>query len=179
MKRLLFPLLALSVAAGCTAIRTAPPTATATLEAKSGSNVSGVVRFTEVMADGVPAVRVSIDARNVPPGVHGFHVHDNGDCSAADATSAGGHFNPESHKHGGPGESSSHAGDFGNVLAGDGGRVDATYLMRGVTLGAGNHSITGRAIVLHADPDDLVTDPTGNAGARIACGVITMNQPAR
>ena len=176
MKKLLFPLLALAFAAGCS-IRPAPPTATATLEAKSGSNVTGAVRFTEMMADGVPAVQVSINAQNVPPGVHGFHVHETGDCSAADATSAGGHFNPESHKHGGPGEATRHAGDFGNVLAGDDGRVDATYLMRGVTIGAGPHSIAGKAIVLHAAPDDLVTDPTGNAGARIACGVITMGNP--
>ena len=175
MKKLLLPLLALTIAIGCASIRPADRTATATLEAKSGSSVSGIVRFSETLEDGAPAVRVSVDARNVPPGVHGFHVHEFGDCSAADATSAGGHFNPRNDPHGAPNEAASHAGDFGNVLASENGRVDTTYLMRGVTLGAGSNSILGKAILIHADPDDLVTQPTGNAGARIACGVIRLD----
>lgn len=175
MKKTLFPLLVLTIAIGCAGIRQADRTATATLEAKSGSSVSGVVRFTETLADGATAVRVSVDARNVPPGVHGFHVHEFGDCSAPDATSAGGHFNPTNHPHGAPNEAASHAGDFGNVLANDNRRVDTTYLMRGVTLGEGTTSIVGKAIVIHANPDDLVTQPTGDAGGRIACGVIRLD----
>ncbi|HVR43685.1 MAG TPA: superoxide dismutase family protein [Thermoanaerobaculia bacterium] len=176
MKKMVLPLLALVLVFGAAcAIRTPPLTATAPLDAKSGSNVSGMVRFTETMADGVPAVLVSIDARNVPEGVHGFHVHEFGDCSAPDASSAGGHFNPTRKAHGAPNENPSHAGDFGNVLADSNGRVDATYLMREVTLGSGSHSIVGKAIVLHSDPDDLTTQPTGNAGGRIACGVIHLD----
>lgn len=176
MKKLALSILALSLTfvLACS-IRQRPLSATAPLEARSGSSVSGSVRFTETTSEGVPAVLVEIDASGVPAGVHGFHVHEFGDCSAPDATSAGGHFNPASEPHGAPNASASHAGDFGNVLAGTGNNVEATYLMRNVTLGSGTHSITGKAIVLHSNPDDLKTQPTGNAGGRIACGVITLN----
>ncbi len=174
MKKLLIPILGLLFAAACASVPPPSLAATAPLEAKSGSSVSGIVRFEEVMAEGVPAVRVTVDATGVPAGIHGFHVHENGDCSAPDATSAGGHFNPGSDPHGAPGASAHHAGDFGNVEASAGGRVSVTYIMPRVTLGSGTSSIVGRAVVLHANPDDLVTQPTGNAGGRIACGVIAL-----
>lgn len=174
MKTLLITLGALLFAA-CATVRTPSITATAPLQAKSGSTVSGTVRFEEVIADGVPAVRVTVDAASVPPGMHGFHVHEKGDCSAPDATSAGGHFNPSGDPHGAPGAPPHHAGDFGNVEANADGRVNVSYIMRGVTLGSGTSSIAGKAIVLHAAPDDLKTQPTGNAGGRIACGVIALD----
>ena len=175
MKKSLFPLLVLTIAAlGCS-IRAADRSATATLEAKSGSSVSGTVRFTEVVMDGHPGVRVTVSARNVPQGLHGFHVHEFGDCSAPDATSAGGHFNPTSQAHGAPNESPSHAGDFGNVRADANDRVSVTYLMHNVTLGDDANSILGKAIVLHANRDDLTSQPTGDAGGRIACGVIRLD----
>ena len=176
MKKMLIPAATLLLVAACATVRPAPISATARLEAKSGSNVSGTVRFEDVMAEGVPAVRVTLDARGVPPGLHGFHVHEKGDCSAPDATSAGGHFNPGGAPHGGPGASTHHAGDFGNVEASADGRARVTYVMPGVTLGTGSSSITGKAIILHSDPDDLVTQPTGNAGGRIACGVIALDE---
>ncbi len=175
MNKLLIPIAGLLFASACATTRTPSITASAPLEAKSGSSVSGVVRFEEVMADGVPAVRVTVDAANVAPGIHGFHVHEKGDCSAPDATSAGGHFNPAGHPHAGPDAAARHAGDFGNVEASADGRVNVSYLMHGVTLGSGTSSIAGKAIVLHAKRDDLKTQPTGDAGGRIACGVIALD----
>jgi Cu-Zn family superoxide dismutase len=174
MKSVLVSLAGILLAAGCASVRPAPISATAPLQARSGSSVSGTVRFEEIMADGVPAVRVTVAASGVPAGVHGFHVHETGDCSAPDASSAGGHFNPAGSPHGAPNADPRHAGDFGNVEASADGRVDVTYVMRDVTLGSGSSSIAGKAIILHADPDDLRTQPTGNAGGRIACGVITL-----
>ena len=103
MKTILISLFCLTLAAACATVQPEPISARATLDARSGSNVSGVVRFQEVMSDGVPAVRVTIDAAGVPAGMHGFHVHETGDCSAPDATSAGGHFNPTNAPHGAPG----------------------------------------------------------------------------
>jgi Cu-Zn family superoxide dismutase len=175
MRKLFIPLAALLLAACATTLRTPSITATAPLEAKSGSTVSGTVRFEEVLADGVPVVRVTVDAAGIPAGIHGFHVHEKGDCSAPDATSAGGHFNPGGEPHGEPNAGPHHAGDFGNVEANAEGRVNTSYIMQGVTLGSGTSSIAGKAIVLHADPDDLKTQPTGNAGGRIACGVIVLD----
>ena len=178
MKRILIPILGLALATGCAGIiRPEPAMATASLEAKSGSSVRGTVSFSETMMDGADAVQVTVNASNVPSGLHGFHVHEFGDCSAADASSAGGHFNPTNEAHGGPNSDPSHAGDFGNVAADESNRVSATYVLRGVNLGTGPNSIVGKAIILHEKPDDLVTQPTGNAGGRIACGIITLNRP--
>lgn len=174
MKTILISLSSLVLAAACASVRPEPIAASARLDARSGSNVSGMVRFEEVMEGGVPAVRVTIDAAGVPAGTHGFHVHEKGDCSAPDAATAGGHFNPANAPHGAPGAAPHHAGDFGNVAASADGKVKVTYVMPGVTLGSGSSSITGKAVILHANPDDLKTQPTGNAGGRIACGVIAL-----
>lgn len=150
------------------------PTATAALEPRSGSNAAGTIAFFN-QDDG--SVRVKIDVTGVAPGVHGFHIHEKGDCSAADAMSAGAHFNPTSASHGGPDAASRHAGDFGNVTANAGGEIHTEIVTRSVTLDAGPSSAVGRAVVLHADPDDLVSQPAGNAGKRIACGVVRMAAP--
>lgn len=146
------------------------PAATARLEPRSGSGASGTVTFTE-LADG--SVRVKADLTGISPGVHGLHVHEKGDCSAPDASSAGEHFNPTSAPHG-PHAMTSHAGDFGNVSADDRGEIHTRFTTRSVTLGQGERSVLGRAVVLHADPDDLTTQPSGNAGERIACGVVSV-----
>ena len=102
---------------------------------------------------------------------HGFHVHETGDCSAPDGTSAGGHFNPDGHDHGLPEASARHAGDLGNVEADAEGNVDAEMRFTDLHLD-GEHGIGGRAVILHANADDG-GQPTGNAGPRIACGVIS------
>ncbi len=106
-------------------------------------------------------------------GTHGFHVHEKGDCSAPDASSAGPHFNPHGAAHGHAGQGEHHAGDIPNLVADEGGRIAVDTVVPGLTLGDGGIAdIAGRAIVLHAAADDYSSQPAGNSGARIACGVI-------
>lgn len=169
MKKLVLPSIILIVAAGC-ATKPAGPQATATLSATSGSSVSGVVHLNE-LADG--SVEVHAVISGVPQGVHGFHVHDKGDCGD-NGNAAGGHFNPAATAHGAPEMDPHHAGDFGNVTADSYGKVETRFTTRSITVSAGANSAVGHAIILHANPDDLKTQPTGNAGARIACGVVTL-----
>ena len=159
--------LALVILGGCATIR---PSATATLAPTSGNTASGTVTFAE-KKDG--AVEVSVRLTGVPPGVHGFHVHDKGDCGD-NGNAAGGHFNPTASPHGTPHADPHHAGDFGNVTADTSGVVDTKFTTRSVTVEAGANSAVGHAVILHANPDDLTTQPTGNAGGRIACGVVEM-----
>jgi Cu-Zn family superoxide dismutase len=146
------------------------PSASATLGSTSGSTATGTVQLTQ-LADG--SVRVTADLTGVPPGVHGFHIHDKGECGD-NGNAAGGHYNPGATAHGAPTADPHHAGDFGNVTADAAGRVHAEFTTRSITVAAGPNSAVGHAIILHANPDDLVTQPTGNAGARIACGVVMM-----
>ncbi len=117
------------------------------------------------------AVLVHVVAGGLAPGsTHGFHVHDKGVCAGPDFMSAGGHFNPAAHAHGGQ-EMEHHAGDMPNLVADSNGRIDAKLVLHGVWLG-GNSGLVGHAVVLHAMPDDYHTQPTGNAGPRLACGVL-------
>jgi superoxide dismutase, Cu-Zn family len=150
--------------------------AVATLEGRSGSSAFGIVTFTET-GDGIVAIRA--DLSNVPPGPHGFHVHETGDCSAADASSAGPHFDPGDDPHGGLHEVRSHAGDLGNVTASAAGRVQTEIRTSKLTVSSGPRSVIGRSVVLHADPDDLESQPAGDAGARIACGVVALSPSGR
>lgn len=145
------------------------PSATATVEPRSGSSVNGTVEFTQ-LPDGV---QVRIGLSGLTPGPHGFHIHEKGDCSAADATSAGPHFNPTSQPHGAPDAAAHHMGDFGNLVADDKGEVHQKSVVSWISL-EGDNTIVGRAVVVHKDPDDLTSQPAGNAGSRIGCGVITM-----
>ena len=146
----------------------AGPTATATIEGRSGSPLKGTATF--VQTD--ETVHVTVDVTNAPEGVHAVHLHEKGDCSAPDATSAGGHFNPSHAEHGSPDVPMHHAGDFGNMTVGEEGHghleLDTTML----TVVPGDRSVVGRAIVVHAKEDDMHTQPTGNAGARIGCGAV-------
>lgn len=136
----------------------------------SGSLVSGRLVF-RPMGDGV---HMTGEIGGLKPGdTRGFHLHEKGDCSAADASSAGGHFNPVGVAHGRAGQGVHHAGDSDNLVADGKGvaRVDAH--LQGITLGGGAaNDIAGRAVIVHAAADDYATQPTGNAGARVACGVI-------
>lgn len=144
--------------------------AVATMEPKSGSEVRGIVTFTERESG---EVEIRVDLEGVPEGRHGFHVHERGDCSAPDATSAGGHFNPFDAPHAGPGAARHHVGDLGNIDAGSDGVVAITRVSDDLTVTAGEASVVGKAVIVHADADDLTSQPTGAAGGRIACGVIT------
>lgn len=146
--------------------------AQATLDPRSGSSAQGVVRMTQ-LADG--SVRVRVDVTGVEANSrHGFHVHENGDCSAPDASSAGGHFNPTGAPHGGPQDRTKHAGDFGNVTADGRGEIHEEFVVDSITLTEGTRSAVGKAVVLHGGQDDLTSQPAGDAGNRIACGVVRL-----
>jgi Cu-Zn family superoxide dismutase len=106
------------------------------------------------------------------PGQHGFHIHEKGDCSAPDGTSAGGHFNPDQKPHGAPTAAEHHVGDLGNIEAAADGTAKISMHVNGITLGSEANSIKGKALIIHAGVDDFTTQPTGNAGGRVACGVI-------
>jgi len=167
MKKLaLFTLI--SLAALACAHSKSGPMAMATLSPTTGQTARGTVHFTDT-ADGTEVV---VDLTNVPPGVHGFHIHEGASC-ADDAKAAGGHFNPDNAPHAAPDAASHHAGDFGNVTADDKGEVHTTFVTHSITVAAGTKSVVGHAVVLHANPDDLTSQPAGNAGPRIACGVTT------
>ncbi|MBS0376000.1 MAG: superoxide dismutase family protein [Proteobacteria bacterium] len=155
----------------CTTTKSAPPLkAGAMLESRSGSSVSGHVDLVESAGQ----LRAHVELAGLAPGSeHGFHVHEKGDCSAPDASSAGGHFNPTSTAHGRSGVPPHHAGDLPSLIADANGKVRADLLLEGVTLAAGPTSIVGRAFVVHRDRDDYTSQPAGNAGPRLACGVIT------
>jgi Cu-Zn family superoxide dismutase len=132
-----------------------------------GNNATGTIIFTKT-AEGI---KVTADLQGLSKGKHGFHIHEFGDCSSSDGTSAGGHFNPEGKQHGAPMDLMRHEGDMGNIEADDAGKAHLEYVDKMLSFD-GPHSILGRSVILHKDEDDLKTQPTGNAGARIACGVI-------
>jgi Cu-Zn family superoxide dismutase len=138
------------------------------LKAKSGSTLSGKVVLTEA-PDGVMVV---MSVENVAPGEHGAHVHEKGDCSAEDGSSAGGHFNPGGHPHALPAGTPRHLGDLGNITVGQDGKGTLELLAAGANLKDGDpSSFLGRAIIVHEKKDDG-GQPTGNAGGRIGCGEI-------
>jgi Cu-Zn family superoxide dismutase len=141
--------------------------AIAVVQPASGSSVHGTVTF-EATEKGMHIVA---NIEGLTPGKHGFHVHEFGDCSAADASSAGGHFNPEHKSHGGMMDMERHAGDLGNLTADATGKAQLDWVNPMMSF-SGPHSIIGRAVVVHANEDDLKTQPAGNSGLRLACGVI-------
>jgi Cu-Zn family superoxide dismutase len=146
------------------------PTANAQLRPASGSQVQGQVTFTQISSN---RVRIAGQLTGHQPGPKGFHIHEIGDCGAPDAMSAGGHFNPGKSKHGSS-PATGHLGDMGNITFDASGIATIDIIVDGVSLSRdASNSIAGRAIVVHAQADDLKTDPTGNAGGRVACGVIS------
>ncbi|MEO8004738.1 MAG: superoxide dismutase family protein [Betaproteobacteria bacterium] len=146
--------------------------ATAIIAPTKGNSVSGIVNFTQ--KGDVVVVEAKINGLK-PNSVHGIHVHEKGDCSAADASSAGGHFNPTASVHGGPAGGARHGGDLGNLTADENGYAQLTAEVADISLGIGQNSILKRAVIVHADEDDLKTQPTGHSGARVACGLISKN----
>lgn len=132
-----------------------------------GNKVTGVVTFTKVDE----GVKVVAEIQGLTKGKHGFHIHEYGDCSGLDGNTAGGHFNPTSKSHGAPEDADRHSGDMGNIEADDSGQGTVEYIDSTISL-EGENSIIGKAIIVHANEDDLKTQPTGNAGSRLACGVI-------
>jgi Cu-Zn family superoxide dismutase len=159
---------AATLLAACASAPSGTPVAEAKLEARSGSSVSGTVGFSP------SGDRVRIEARvsGLTPGEHGFHVHESGDCSAPDASSAKGHFNPAGKAHGHHGGMERHAGDMPNLVADAGGNATLVAELSQIALAEGATGIIGRSVVIHADPDDYTSQPAGNSGKRIACGTI-------
>jgi len=142
--------------------------AEAVLKPTKGNATSGTVNFRE-QGNGV---LVTAHVSGLTPGAHGFHIHDKGDCSASDGTSAGGHFNPAGKPHGHPEHAERHAGDLPQLLANASGNAELNVVVSGITIGEGASNIVGRGLIVHAAPDDFKTQPTGNSGARLACAVI-------
>ena len=139
---------------------------------KSGAEhrVSGTVHFEQIGNE----VTVMADFTGVPPGEHGFHIHETGICAEPGFDSAGTHFNPNAKPHGSPSSAAHHAGDLGNLLATAGGTAQVRMSSSSISLRDGDNSILGRAVILHQGPDQFAVQPDGAAGDRIACGVIEL-----
>ncbi len=149
------------------AVQTSVKKAIAKVTPYPDHEVSGQVTFTKVPQ----GIRVVADVNGLKPGKHGFHVHEHGDCSGKDGMKAGGHFNPTNNKHGGPDSPERHVGDLGNLEADENGHAYYERIDKLISF-EGKNSILGKSIIIHADPDDYVTQPTGNSGPRIACGKV-------
>lgn len=158
------------VLAGCAAGMgpTGADKAEAIMAPTQGNKVAGKVTF----AKSGEKLMVMAEVSGLTPGLHGFHIHEKGDCSAPDGTSAGGHFNPTGKIHGSPEHADHHLGDMLQLVADANGNARQASYIDGVTIGGGPGDIVGRSVIIHAAPDDYKTQPTGNSGARQACGVI-------
>jgi superoxide dismutase, Cu-Zn family len=165
MKQLLAASIAACLAAACASMGGGSgPSAVANLEATKGHGARGKVTFVQRGDD----VRVNVELVGLSPNAqHGIHVHEKGDCSAPDGTSAGGHYNPGGSAHG-PQSGPHHAGDMPNVTAGSYGEANTSFELHGVKVA----EIVGKAVIVHRDKDDYASQPAGNSGPRIACGVI-------
>jgi Cu-Zn family superoxide dismutase len=169
--------LALGLLASCDCPRDASAmpavtSAIAVVVPTQGSSVHGVVHFTQ-QGD---SVLVVADIEGLPPtSSHGFHVHEFGDASASDGISAGSHYNPEGHQHGGPQTAEHHAGDLGNIVADATGKAHYEITSKDLSIAGAHNPILGRSVIIHANEDDFTAKP--NVGARIAIGVIGLTKP--
>ncbi|MCV9926190.1 superoxide dismutase family protein [Flavobacterium sp. LS1R49] len=143
---------------------------TITLEPKSNSSVTGTATFTEKKGEVTFVAKIS----GLKPGVHAIHIHEKSDCTAADGSSAGGHWNPTFKKHGKWGSAEYHKGDIGNFTADEKGNGTITLTTNEWCIGCGDPTkdVLGKGLIVHQDPDDYVSQPAGNAGARVACSAI-------
>jgi Cu-Zn family superoxide dismutase len=148
----------------------APAAAAATQP--SWGKPAGAITFTQ--DDG--KVRITGEITGLPPGKHAIHIHEKGDMSAPDLMSTGAHYNPDKHLHGGPTTSPVHAGDLGNLTADSSGKATMDLTVDNITVGGAKNDILGKAVIIHAKEDDFKSQPSGNAGARIAGGVIKMKK---
>jgi Cu-Zn family superoxide dismutase len=158
------------IVAGCASYGTGP-SAEAVMQPTQGNTANGSVIFSQ----SGDKVKVSARITGLSAGLHGFHIHEKGDCSAPDGMSTGGHFNPDGKKHGAPGHNEHHAGDFGNLSPDSNGTAVLTLTTSQISLDPNaSNSIIGKGLIVHADPDDFTTQPTGNSGKRLSCGVIRL-----
>lgn len=145
------------------------PSASANLQATKGNSVTGSVKFVQIGSK----VAVSGEVLGLKPSaVHGFHIHEKGDCSSGDGVSAGGHFNPTAKAHGAHDNSEHHAGDLPSLVADASGKARFNFETDSISVGSGVADVIGRGLIVHRDPDDFKTQPTGNSGPRVACAVI-------
>ena len=150
----------------------AQTSATAVLAPTQGNSVTGQVTFTQQHNK----VLVVVDAQGFAPNSeHGFHVHEKGDCSSGDGMSTGGHFNPDGKPHGAHEHAQHHVGDLPSLKADAYGKVQLRFESTSISMQDGASSIVGRGLIVHRDPDDFKTQPTGNSGPRVSCGVIVKN----
>ena len=169
MRHALYAVSVLALAAGCQSIPADAPKATASLQATKGSSVGGTVNFVQIG----DKVRVTASVSGLKPnGEFGFHIHEAGDCSSGDGMSAKGHFNPHSKPHARAGIAERHAGDLPSLKSDAGGNASLSADLDVITVAPGPASVVGRGLIVHVQPDDFKTQPTGNAGARSACAVI-------
>ncbi len=168
MKRTLPFIAVAALFTGCATMSQSGPSATADLAATTGNTAAGTVTFMQKGDKVIVHARVS----GLTPGLHGFHIHEKGDCSSGDGMSSGGHFNPHGKGHSYPTVEDRHAGDMPMLAADAAGNAVMTGELDVITIGGGAADIVGKAVIVHKDPDDFKTQPTGNAGARVACGVI-------
>ncbi len=172
MRQIFAPLAAAFVLTAC-AYTPSGPTATAQLQPTRGNTTSGSVTFVQ-QGD---KVVVSGEIRGLKPNAeHGFHVHDKGDCSSGDGMSTGGHFNPMGASHGAHHQAMHHVGDLPSLKADANGTARFNFESSSIAVGTGAANIVGRGLIVHRDPDDFTTQPTGNAGPRLACAVISLPQ---
>jgi len=144
-----------------------PLSAQALMKPAKNQKAKGVVHFTQSAGK----VKVEAMLEGLKPGPHGFHIHEKGDCSAPDFASAGGHFNPNAKPHGDHTNPEKHIGDMGNIIADAKGKANLTLELTGASIG-GAMGILEKGVIVHEKADDFKTQPTGNAGGRVACGVI-------
>ncbi|HEX8561497.1 MAG TPA: superoxide dismutase family protein [Flavobacterium sp.] len=167
--------IALAIAISCKTATSKTDTAnqqslTLDFSPKSGSKAAGTAVFTEQNGE----VTFTASLTGLEPGVHAIHIHEKSDCSAPDASSAGGHWNPTFKSHGKWGSASYHRGDIGNFPVNQNGEGTITMTTSEWCIGCGDQTkdILGKSVIVHTNPDDYVTQPTGNAGGRIACSAI-------
>ncbi len=179
MIRILLSMLALvavTLVDGCARMHqlmTPTPAATAAVLPTRDNTARGDIRFVQRDSG---KVLVTGRITGLSPGSHGFHIHEKGNCSAPDASSAGGHFNPSASPHGANGGGIRHGGDLGNIVAGSDGVADIKLETTGISLGTAPDSVVGRSVVVHAKVDDFTTQPSGNAGGRVGCGLISRSE---
>ena len=169
MKQAVFAVALATAISGCATMGGGAPGATAALESTKGNTAAGSVTFTQ------RGDKVLVSARLAglkPNAEHGFHVHEKGDCSSGDGMSAGGHFNPRARQHAHHGVPERHAGDMPNIRTDAAGSASYSFETDLLTVADGPASVLGKAVVIHRDPDDYKSQPAGNSGPRIACGVV-------
>ncbi len=168
MIKLFAPLSVILLLGACAAYPSGS-SATAQLAATTGNTVSGVIQFTQ-KGD---KVLVTGEVTGLKPNaVHGFHIHEKGDCSSGDGVSAGGHFNPAGKPHGAHDQAEHHAGDLPSLMADGAGVARLNFETASISVGSGVADVVGRGLIVHRDSDDFKTQPTGNSGPRLACAVI-------